>query len=320
MSNTPHIAITGAAGFIGSRLVGDLRRKHPDWDITALDNFYLGEVREIEDIEVKHVDIRHRDQLENLLADADVIVHLAAISGVDDCDEQPDLAYETNVIGTNNVAYICQKTGAAMVFPFSMAVIGDPTEFPITSDMARDPLNWYGKTKVLGEAVVDAMAEESFPAYQFMIANLYGEHVVGERTVSKGTVINFFIQRALAGEPLTVYEPGSQSRNFIHVLDVADALRRGTERLLQLRDRGETGARTFELAGDEDPGVMAVAETVAEVAREERGVEVEIDLVENPRSGETLVDEFGVDTSAIHEELDWRAQQSIEESVRDLLQ
>jgi len=319
MSNTPHIAVTGAAGFIGSRLVGDLRREHPDWTITALDNFYLGDIHEIEDVAVEDVDIRHRGQLEEILTGADVVIHLAAISGVDDCDEQHDLAYETNVVGTNNVAYVCQQTGAAMAFPFSMAVLGDPDEFPITSEMARDPLNWYGKTKVLGEAAVDAMARGSFPAHQFMIANLYGEHSVGEQTVSKETVINFFVQRALAGKPLTVYEPGSQSRNFVHVTDVANAFLRGTEQLLEKRDRGETGTRKFEVASNEDPSVMEVAEIVAKTAREECGLETEVELVENPRSGETLVDEFSVETSTIREELDWQPQRSIEESVRDLL-
>ncbi|MEF8791709.1 MAG: NAD(P)-dependent oxidoreductase [Haloarculaceae archaeon] len=314
-----HVAVTGAAGYIGSRVVGGLREEHPDWELTAVDNFYLGEVRRIGDVDVEHVDVRNRDRLEDAIDGADVVLHLAAISGVDDCAAKPDLAYEVNVLGTNNVAWVCRKTGAALAFPYSMAVLGDPGRFPITAGMERDPLNWYGRTKVLGERAIETMAERAFPATLFMISNLYGSHAVGGRTVSKGTVINFFVRRALAGEPLTVYEPGSQARNFVHVKDVARGFCRATTRLVERRANGETGAVRYELASDEDPSVMAVAETVRRIAREERGLDPEVQLVENPRGGETLVDEFGVDTTRIREELGWAPRESVEATIRELL-
>jgi nucleoside-diphosphate-sugar epimerase len=114
-----------------------------------------------------------------------------------------------------------------------MAVIGDPQAFPITVDQERDPLNWYGRTKVLGEQAIDSLADGAFPAHQFMISNLYGRHEIGGQEVSKGTVINFFVNRALAGESLTVYEPGTQSRNFVHVTDVANAFVKSAERLVE---------------------------------------------------------------------------------------
>jgi len=113
-----------------------------------------------------------------------------------------------NVTGTNNVAWFCKKTGAALAFPFSMAVLGDPQSFPITADQARDPLNWYGRTKWIGERSIEAFADGAFPAHLFLKSNLYGEHVVDGTEVGKPTVINFFVNRALAGETLTVYEPG----------------------------------------------------------------------------------------------------------------
>jgi nucleoside-diphosphate-sugar epimerase len=313
------VAVTGAAGYIGSRVVNELQAAHPDWTVTALDNFYLGDIREIGDVTVEHVDIRNRDRLERALSGADIVLHLAAVSGVDDCDEKPDLAYEVNVQGTNNVAWFCRKTGAALAFPFSMAVLGDPHEFPITVDHPRDPMNWYGRTKYISERAIEDFADGAFPAHQFMISNLYGEHEIDGQTVSKGTVTNFFVNRALAGEPLTVYEPGTQSRNFIHVKDVARAYVRSAERLVEQLNAGETGVEKYELATDEDPSVMELAETVAGIAAEERGLDPEVALVENPRGNETLVDTFTVETTTAREQLGWDSRESVRASVRALL-
>jgi len=319
MTETPTIAITGAAGYIGSRVMVELQAQHPDWEIIALDNFYLGEIRSVGDTDVQHVDIRNRDRLEATLAGADIVMHLAAISGVDDCEQNRDRAYEVNVQGTENVAWFCRKTGAAMVFPFSMAVIGDPTESPITVDHPRDPMNWYGRTKLLSERVIEDFADGAFPAHQFMISNLYGSHEIDGQTVSKGTVINFFLSRALAGETLTVYEPGTQSRNFVHVKDVARAYIRSAERLVEQLDDGETGVEKYEIASDEDPGVEAVAELVQSVAAE-HGLDVDVELVENPRAGEeTLVDSFDVAVSRATQRLGWETRETVEKEVSETL-
>jgi nucleoside-diphosphate-sugar epimerase len=320
MSTTPHVAITGAAGYIGSRVAGEIQETHPDWELTAIDNFYLAKVDSIGDLDVDHVDVRHHDRLEAALEGADVVLHLAAISGVDDCDENRDLAYDVNVQGTNNVAWFCRKTGAGLVFPFSMAVLGDPQAFPITVDQPRDPLNWYGRTKLISERAIDTFADGAFPAHQYMISNLYGSHEVDGTTVSKGTVINFFVSRALAGEPITVYEPGTQARNYVHVKDVATAYVRSCERLLDQLAAGETGVEKYEVASDEDPSVETVANLVADVAAEEAGIDAEVTLVENPRAdAETLTDSFEVDTTRAREKLGWEPERDVESVVREMI-
>jgi UDP-glucose 4-epimerase len=182
-------------------------------------------------------------------------------------------------------------------------------------------MNWYGRSKLLGERAVESLAEGAFPAHTLMISNLYGEHHTGGHRVRKNTVINFFVQRALDGEPITVYEPGSQSRNFVHVDDVARAYLRCGERLRDQLAAGETGAETYEIASDEDPSVERIARIVREAAAEATGEEPTVELVENPRAGEeTLVSEFTVDTTAARERLGWEPRRNVRETVTALLE
>jgi UDP-glucose 4-epimerase len=82
---------------------------------------------------------------------------------------------------------------------------------------------------------------------------------------------------------------------------------------------GETGTETYEIASDEDMSVMEVAEIVREIAREERGIDVDVELVENPRTDETMVEEFGVNTSAARKQLGWKRKESVKQAISELL-
>jgi UDP-glucose 4-epimerase len=320
MTSTPTVAITGAAGFIGSRVLNQLQEEHPDWEIVALDNQFRGQVKSVAGTTIDHVDIRDRWQLYDLLEGSDIVLHLAAVSGVEDCAANPDLTYEVNVTGTNNIAWFCRRTGAALVFPFSVAVLGNPDEFPITANQSRNPLNWYGRTKYLNEQAIHTFAEGEFPAHLFLKTNVYGEHAIDGTAVSKESVINFFVNRAVAGESLTVYKPGTQSRNFVHVKDVGDVYVRSAKLLSRELEQGRTGVSTYEVGGSEDISIMTVAETVAALAEEELGIQTDVSLVENPREGEATAQEFTIDTSSVHEDLGWEPSRTLEESIRNLLQ
>jgi len=319
VADPPTIAITGAGGYIGTRVLEMFQREHPEWELFAFDNGYESQLDRVGSVDIDHLDVRNRTRLEDAIDGADVVVHLAAISGVEDCDENADLAYDVNVTGTNNVAWYCRKTGAAMAFPFSMAVVGNPVEFPITADHPRDPINWYGRTKAINAEAIESFATGAFPAHLFLKSNLYGDHVVEETVVSKPAVISFFVNRALAGETLTVYEPGTQSRNFVHVKDVARVYLHSVEQLLEEIEAGEVGARTYEVATDEDLSVMAIAERVQKIAADEFDRDVDIELVENPRSAETAVEEFPVDTTRIRDELGWSPRHDLNSSIHELI-
>lgn len=312
MSETFDVCVTGAGGYIGSRVVVELLEA--GHDVTAVDNFRNAQVEEINGVPVVEADVRDRGAVRDAVDGSDAVMHLAAVSGVPDCDESPEDAFEINVGGTENVAWVCHETGTPMIFPCSMAIVGNPVEFPITSEHPRNPTNHYGRTKLMSEGDIHALAEDAFPAHVYMKSNLYGGHSVAGTCVSKGTVINIFVEKALNNEPLTVHKPGTQARDFIHVKDVARAYISSFDSLVG----AEAGATTFPLASGECMSVLELAETVQDIIAEERGYTVEIELVENSRSDEAVADDFTVDTTEAAEQIGFDTEWTVSEFIREL--
>lgn len=313
MAESHDVCVTGAGGYIGSRVVVELL--DDGHDVTAIDSFRSAQVEEIDGVEVQDTDVRNRGEVSTAIEGSDAVFHLAAVSGVEDCEENPEEAFDINVGGTENVAWVCREKEIPLVFPCSMAVIGDPVESPITSNHPRQPLNHYGLTKKMSEEDVHDLARGHYPAHVYMKSNLYGGHTVGDTRVGKGTVINIFVEKALNQESLTVHEPGTQARDFVHVKDVARAYMKSLD---VLKDDPEDGATTLPIASGECMSVLDLAEMVQSVVEEERGYTVEIEMVENPRGSETAAEDFTVDTDEAREEIGFEVKESVEQTIHQL--
>lgn len=314
MSESLKVGVTGAAGYIGSRIAADqLDAGH---DVIAVDNFYEPKIESIEGQRILDVDIRNREVVRQVFRDADVVMHLAAITGIEECEDNTELAFDVNVVGTENVAWLCREWGTPLVFPASMAIIGDPVEFPISTSHPRAPLNQYGLTKAMSEEDIGWLADGGFPALVFMKSNLYGHHRVSGVSVGKRTVINMFVERALAGEPLTVHEPGTQSRDFVHVRDVARAYQCSLDHLADADD----GSVTVPIASGESRSVLEIANLVQRVVEEERNESVSVELIENPRGAdETVADDFDVDVASARDVIGFEAEYTLERGVREMV-
>ena len=298
------VGITGAGGYVGAGLCGKLMdRGH---EVIMVDNFLNAQVNSVHGEKVLWGDIRNRLEMEEIFRNCDAIIHLAAVSGVAECDAMPERAYEINVVGTANIAWICRKHGIDLIFPSSMAVVGDPVEVPITSTHPRNPLNLYGLTKWSGEEIIRTLSHRKFNALIFMKTNIYGEYELDGKKITKRTVINIFVNKALKGEVLTVHKPGTQTRDFIHVLDVIDAYVTAVENLPE-------GFNITTLAGGECLSVLDIAKLVQKYSN------VSIDLVENPRKSETHAKNFEVDVEEAVKLIGFRAKRRVEDEIRKQL-
>ncbi|MEM2237703.1 MAG: SDR family NAD(P)-dependent oxidoreductase [Candidatus Caldarchaeum sp.] len=222
------VVVTGGAGFIGSRVV---RRFLEDgWSVTVVDDFSTGERKNLPkhpSLEVVVHDVTLREGLDGLFKNAEAVVHLAAVSSVQVCEENVVKAFDVNVKGVENVAKTCLEAGVeVIVFSSSAAVYGVDGKHSETS--ATKPASVYGHTKLLGETILRCLSEErGVKAAVLRIFNVYGRTWVGKGYLG---VVDRFIDDIVSGRPLKIYGDGKQVRDFIHVDDVADAVYAAVEK------------------------------------------------------------------------------------------
>ena len=165
-------------------------------------------------------DVRQAAAVEAAFVGADVVVHLAANTGVGPSVADPRFDCETNVIGTLNCLEAARKAGVGrFVFASSGAPAG-ACEPPITETIAPRPASPYGASKLAGEAYCCAYANAfGLPTVALRFSNVYGP-----LSGRKGSVVANFIRRGLSGKPIVINGDGRQTRDFIYVDDLVRAI------------------------------------------------------------------------------------------------
>jgi UDP-glucose 4-epimerase len=223
--------VTGGAGFIGSHLCDALlARGH---GALVLDDLSTGSIENIAHLKGKpgfeyFVDsVNNEPLLAELIDRSDVVFHLAAAVGVKLIVEQPVSTIETNVHGTEVVLKHANKKKKLVVIASTSEVYGKSNDVPFNedSDLVLGPTpkhRWaYACSKAIDEFLALAYwKERKLPVIIVRFFNTVGPRQTGRY----GMVIPNFVRQALAGEPLTVFGDGTQSRSFTHVSDVVEAL------------------------------------------------------------------------------------------------
>jgi UDP-glucose 4-epimerase len=266
----PLALVTGGAGFIGSTLTRLLLER--GYDVRVFDDLSSGSREHLAglDIELVTGDVRDLDALTRAAAGADAMFHLAAGAGVVDSIERPIENFDLNARGTLLALWAAKESGVErFVFSSSNAPLGD-NAYPASEDKPLAPLSPYGAGKATGEAYCSAFhGAYGMPAVAVRFSNAYGP-----RSARKTNVIPLFIRRIMAGEPLTIYGDGTQTRDFVFVSDLANGLIRAVE-------TPDVGGEVFQLASGVETSLNDLVRMLGEVSGSTPDV-----TYEPPRAGE----------------------------------
>jgi len=283
------VLVTGGSGFIGTWTIRKLLENNHE--AAALD------VRDpLDDIEFHKVDVRNFKEYERVAKDFDAVIHLAAIVGVEDAYKDPITAEEVNVRGTLNVLEVARERGQKVVYASSASVYGEPKYVPMDEDHPLRPKSVYGATKLGGEALVVAYAQN----YQMKTVALRYFNVYGPlmKRSSYAGVIYHFLVSVLKNEPLPIYGDGTQVRDYVYVEDVARAN-------VMMLSRGEG---VYNVGTGKGTSVNDLAELVFEVTGKRTGIRR---LPPRPGDPQRSVADIRRIT-----ELGWKPLVSLEEGIR----
>jgi len=225
------VLITGGAGFVGSHLAEALLARGDE--VCALDNLSTGSIDNIAHLKSHPkfsytIDtVTNEPILAELVDRSDVVVHLAAAVGVKLIVEAPVHTIETNVHGTEVVLKLANKKKKLVLIASTSEVYGKSTDVPFRedADLVLGPSHkhrWaYACSKLIDEFLALAYwKERKLPVIIVRLFNTVGPRQTGQY----GMVIPNFVRQALAGQPITVFGDGQQSRSFTYVGDVVRAV------------------------------------------------------------------------------------------------
>jgi UDP-glucose 4-epimerase len=269
-----HTLITGGAGFIGSHLTDHLLLLGDS--VTVLDDFSTGSranlARAAENPRFGLIEgsVLDGGLLNETVADADRVFHLAAAVGVRRIIEHPLDSLRVNIHGTENVLDAALDARAVMVLASTSEIYGKNTADSLSEDSDRilgSPLTsrWtYAAAKGIDEAFAHAYWRDF--ELRVAIARLF--NTVGPRQTGRyGMVVPNLIGQALRGEPLTVFGDGRQTRCFSYVADIVPAL-------VRLAEEPATYGQAFNLGGPREISILALAERIVELLNSPSSIEL----------------------------------------------
>lgn len=244
------IVVTGGAGFIGSHIVD---RVLPNNQVFVIDNLSSGNKANLAaGVPLYELDIRSAEAAEVVRKiQPDVIIHAAAQISVRISMDQPTLDTDVNVTGLINILTpLCQTKGTHVVFLSSGgACYGEQEVFPAPESHPIRPESVYGLSKRVGEMYLEFWSRAwGVTSTSLRLSNVYGPR---QNPHGEAGVVAIFCERLLAGKDITVYGTGEQTRDFVFVGDVAEAVFKAVER----RSVGE-----YNIGTARETSVLALAE------------------------------------------------------------
>lgn len=309
MSKPPKILVTGGAGFIGSHFVDRLVKD--GYDMRVIDDLSTGNLDNIKrhlnsgKVDFVKGDIRDVSFVKTSLADVDVVVHFAAVTSVPFSVKNPDLTFDVNLFGTLNLIKASIKENVSkFVFVSSCAVFGNPEVLPVREDQRTNPISPYAESKLIAERYILGFQERNLlRSVVLRFFNVYGPR---QGMNDYSGVITRFIECVKQKAPLLIYGDGSQTRDFVNVHDVVEAV-------LASVKNGNTEGEVFNVGSGTPTSIKELAETVLDLA----GLDLEV-RDEKLRAGD-IKDSYS-DISKAKKVLGYEPQVSLRDGLRILLE
>ncbi len=313
------ILVTGGSGFIGSHLVDHLLTE-TDETIRVLDNLSTGTADNLSHIdsdrvEIANGDVRNIETVVEAVRDVDFVYHLAAAVGVKRIVENPLASLKTNLKGTENVLEAAAKEGTPTFLASSSEVYGKSEDVPFSE--TGDSV--YGSTTTPRWGYATAKATDEFLALAYheerdlpVVVGRYFNIVGPRQTGQYGMVIPTFVEQALAGEDLTVYGDGTQTRSFTHVADAVEI----THELLETESaRGEV----FNVGAPNPTSINELAERVVEFTDSDSDI-THIPFEEAYDEDFEEPDQREPDVTKLRETLGWAPEPDLDRILSDVIE
>jgi UDP-glucose 4-epimerase len=317
--------ITGGAGFIGSHLAEALlARGH---HVTIIDDLSTGSLANVQHL-IGHERFRFAIEtignemvLDRLVSECDVIFHLAAAVGVQLIIQNPVHTIETNVMGTEAVLKAALRYRARVLVASTSEVYGKSERVPYSEDddVVLGPTvrnRWaYAASKMVDEFLALAYhREHGLPVTIFRLFNTVGPRQTGQY----GMVVPRFVQQALAGQPLTVYGDGMQTRCFCNVLDSVQAI-------AGLAAADEAVGQVFNVGSTEEVTILELARRALTLAAggDDAGWRDRVTLVPYAQAYATGFEDMVrrvPDISKIRHAIGWHPTIPLDETLRQVIE
>jgi UDP-glucose 4-epimerase len=303
------VLVTGGAGFIGSH-VSDLFVEK-GWAVTVLDDFSSGKQENLAPgVAVHRADVRDRNAM-TLLRDkpVDVVIHLAAQMDVRKSVADPIFDASTNILGTLNVAEAIRASGKKTRLVFAStggALYGDFVTPPNEETYSKDPESPYAISKLSAEYYLAYYARvHGLDTVPLRFGNVYGPR---QDPHGEAGVVAIFCNRILAGQPLTVFGDGTQTRDYVYVKDVAQATFIAATTSLPRPEKLDS--RSFNIGPGVGTSVNDVAASLLRAARRKTPIEYA-----PPRPGEQL--HSFLDVAKAAKALGWKPTVTLERGLEE---
>ncbi|WP_214412880.1 NAD-dependent epimerase/dehydratase family protein [Sphaerisporangium fuscum] len=219
------VLVTGGAGFIGANLCRVLAGRPQVERVTVLDDLSSGDPANLDGLDLDFVrgSVLDQELVNELVAGATTVVHLAAVPSVPRSLKDPLTSHAVNATGTLHVLEACRRSLPHLILASSSSVYGNSPETHKHEELPARPLSPYGAGKLAAEGYTLAYAESfGLPVLAFRFFNVYGPLQPADHAYA--AVVPAFVSAALEGRPVPIYGDGTQARDFTYVGSLARIL------------------------------------------------------------------------------------------------